>query len=70
MEAEFVELEYNKIPLFIEEEENKDGEKTVKKEYLKRNWYTNRIDLKPEDTLNRLKRKYQQYKSAYYLDQK
>jgi hypothetical protein len=56
----FKEIEFNIVPLF--------DSKTVKDPTL--NFYTNRPSLCISEVLQRLKRKYQRYKSAYYLDHK
>lgn len=54
------EVEYNIIPLFPMHE-IKDPQA---------DFYTNRKSLDVSDALERLKRKYQAYKSAYYLEHK
>ncbi len=51
------EIEYNIIPMF------NDSELTEKK----RHYFNNREPLQVKQVLERLKRKYQCYKSAYYL---
>ena len=52
------EIEYNVIPLFDN------------KEVKKNHFYKNRSALGVKEVLERLKRKYQHYKSAYYLEHK
>jgi len=54
----FKEIEFNIIPLY--------NSKEVKDP--KRNFFTNRPPLTISEVHHRLKRKYQCYKSAYYLD--
>lgn len=56
----FEEIEFNFIPLY----ENKDIKHPL------RHYYTNRESLGISEVLERLKRCYQDYKSAYYLDHK
>lgn len=56
----FKEIEFNIVPLF--------DLKGVKDPTL--NFYTNRPALQIDEVLQRLKRKYQRYKSSYYLDHK
>lgn len=57
----FEEVEYNTVPIFKNEECR--GKQNS-------HYYKNRSSLSISDVLNRLKRKYQIYKSAYYLDHK
>lgn len=54
------ELAYNVIPLFDPQE----------LEDPKRHYYNNRVPMKIEAALDRMKRKYQNYKSAYYIKNK
>lgn len=54
------EVEYNVIPLFNNEE--------IKNPL--RHYFTNRTPLNINEVLQRLQRKYQNYKSAYYLEHK
>lgn len=60
MQARFTETEYNVIPLF-DIEETKDPV---------RSYFYNRKPLHVGQVKERLMRKYQQYKSAYYLEHK
>ncbi len=60
MKDNFSEIEFNVIPLF-------DGHEI--KDPL-RSFYTNRSSLAVSQVKNRLIRKYQAYKSAYYLEHK
>jgi hypothetical protein len=57
----FAEVEYNKVPIYNNEEVREDP---------LFHYYKNRKSLPISAVLNRLKRKYQCYKSAYYLDHK
>ena len=57
----FQEVEYNKIPLYNNDEVREDP---------LNHYYKNRKSLQISDVLNRLKKKYQYYKSAYYLEHK
>lgn len=61
-DKQFKEIEFNVVPLFDQ----------VFKKHLQKNMhvYLEKGDFPVNDTLNRLKLKYQAYKSAYYLQSK
>ncbi len=57
---EFKEIEFNVIPLFQENMQMREDMTT--------HYYYEKVDMSVRDTLKRLIFKYQEYKSAYYLD--
>eukprot|EP00347_Sterkiella_histriomuscorum_P018629 403344788 len=70
IDRNFDEVGYNARPLFNEINLPEDESILKNEEYKTNIYYFEREDLPKDDVLNRLKRKYQEYKSDYYLYKK